>query len=98
MKIGTRTDIETSPLFDVRFIEEKLQGQFDNIYFILSTLDDEPTDAWQDQGDSFLLIHIPKEKVKNASVDYKAEILQNLPRLSWLKADELTAYINERWN
>lgn len=98
MKTSRRTDIETEPLFDIRFINEKLEGQYDHIYFILSTLEDEPTDAWEDQGDSFLLIHLPKEQVMNASIDYKEAILSNLPKLSWLRSEELVDYIEERWN
>ena len=98
MKVSRRTDIDTAPQFDIRFINEKLEGQYDHIYFILSTLEDEPTDAWEDQGDSFLLIHLPKEQVMDASIDYKAAIVSNLPKLSWLPSEELLAYINERWN
>ncbi|PHN00801.1 hypothetical protein [Flavilitoribacter nigricans] len=98
MKVSRRTDINTAPLFDIRFINDKLEGQYDNIYFILTTLEDEPTDAWEDQGDSFLLIQLPKEKIKDASIDYKEAIISNLPKLSWLQSEELVAYIEERWN
>ena len=98
MKVSTRTDISTLPFFDVRFIEQLLIGKYDNIYLILSTLEDEPTDAWEDKGDSFLLINLPKKKVIDASIDYKAEIIKNLPKLSWLKSEELLSYVRERWN
>lgn len=97
MKVSRRTHIDIAPHFDIRFINEKLQGQYDNIYFIFSTLDDDPTDAWEDEGDSFLLIHIPKEKVIEASVDYKDEIISHLPLLSWLQHEELVEYVNACW-
>lgn len=97
MKANVRTDIAISNFIDVRFIEEKLKGQYDNIYFIFTTLEDEPTDAWEEDGDSFLLINIPKEKLLDGSVDYKTEILRHLPKLSWLETEVLTAYINNRF-
>ncbi|PHN06775.1 hypothetical protein [Flavilitoribacter nigricans] len=97
MRTNVRTDIETSPSFDIRFIEEMLRGQYDHIYFIFTTLENEPDDAWEDQGDSFLVINIPKEKVINGSIDYKAEMLRHLPRLFWLETEELASYINDRW-
>lgn len=97
MKVSRRTHIDIAPYFDIRFINEKLKGQYDNIYFILSTLEDEVTDAWEDQGDSFLLIHLPKERVVDASVDYKSEIVRHLPLLSWLPVEELERYVLERW-
>lgn len=98
MKVNRRTHIDTLPFFDVRFIEAMLKGQYDNIYFIFTTLEDEPTDAWEDQGDSFLVINIPKEKVIDGSIDYKTEMLSHLPRLSWLEPEKLAAYINDRWS
>ena len=98
MKIGTRTDIETSPKFDVRFIGKILGGEYDNIYLILSTLEDDLSEAWEEKGESFLLINLPKEKIINATIDYKSEILKNLPKLSWLKSDELTTFVQKRWN
>ena len=97
MKTNVRTDIHTHDYIDVRFIAEMLKGQYDNIYFIFTTLEDEPTDAWEDQGETFLVINIPKEKVVDGSIDYKAEILRHLPRLSWLEPEKLAAYINDRW-
>jgi hypothetical protein len=97
MKVNRRTQIDALPFFDIRFIEEMLKGQYDNIYFIFTTLDHETDDAWEDQGDSFLLINIPGEKVIEGSIDYRAEILRHLPRLSWLETEELEAYINDRW-
>lgn len=97
MKTNVRTDIEVSPFLDVRFIESMLSGQYDNIYFIFTTLEDEPSDAWEDQGDSFLLINIAKEKVIDGSIDYKEVMLNELYRLSWLNTNELADYINDRW-
>lgn len=97
MKTNVRTDIEVSPFLDVRFIESMLSGQYDNIYFIFTTLEDEPSDAWEDQGDSFLLINISKEKVIDGSIDYKEVMLNELYRLSWLNTNELADYINDRW-
>lgn len=98
MKISRRTDITTDPVFDVRFIEKLLGGNYDDVYIILSTLEHEPTEAWQQEGNSFLLINIPKQKVVDASIDYKKEIVDNLPKLSWLPTNDLLAYINDRWN
>ena len=98
MKVNRRTDFETSKVFDVRFIEDLLRGEHDNVFLIFSTLENDPTEAWEDQGDSFLLINLPKEKVFSASVDYKEEIVNNLPKLSWLPSEELLSYVNERWN
>ena len=98
MKVSSRTDIKTLPFFDVRFVEQLLIGKYDNIYLIFSTLEDEPTDAWEDQGDSFLLINLSKEKVVDASVNYKDEIVKNLAKLSWLPSDDLSSYVHERWN
>jgi hypothetical protein len=98
MKISRRTDIHTLPFFDVRSINDKLIGEYDHICLILTTLENEPSDAWEQEGDSFLLINIPKQKVLDASIDYKKEIIENLPKLRWLPTDELLAYINERWN
>lgn len=97
MKINRRTQVDTLPFFDIRFIEEMLKGQYDNLYFIFTTLENEPDDAWEDQGDSFLVINIPKEKVIDGSIDYKAEMLRHLPLLSWLDTEKLETYINDHW-
>ena len=97
MKVNRRTHKDILPSFDVRFIGEMLKGQYDNIYFIFTTLEDEPSDAWEDQGDSFLLINIAKEKVIDGSIDYKEVMLNELYRLSWLNTNELADYINDRW-
>jgi len=97
VKVNRRTDVEKESAFDIRFINEKLEGKYDNIYIILSTLEDEPTAAWEESGDNSLLINLPKEKILNASIDYKAEIMQHLPKLSWLESEVLLAYVQERW-
>lgn len=97
MQIRRRTDITTDPHFDVRFIQEKLQGEYDNVYIIFSTLDNESTDAWEEEGDSFLLIRLPKEEVQNGSIDYRSAILEHLPLLSWLDEEALLKYVTERW-
>lgn len=96
MKVGTRTDIEVSPFLDVRFIGEMLKGEYENIYLAFTTLEDEATDCWQDEGDTFLIIYIPKEKVISQEIDYKAEIIKHLPLIEWLDYRELIDFVNER--
>lgn len=98
MKIRARTDIETDPFLNIRFIEDLLGGQYDDIYIILSTLEDDPTEAWEDQGESFLLINIPKAQVLEATIDYKDHIIQHLPKLSWLSSEQLLTFVNQRWS
>ena len=95
MKVNRRVDLTTKDLVDVRFIEDLLIGQYDNVYITFSTIDDEH-EAWQDQNDSFLSIALSRDAVLSSKINYKREIINSLPLLEWLDYRQLTNYVEER--
>ena len=92
MKINRRVDLSSNDALDVRFLEERLQGEYDNVYITFSTIDKE-SEAWVDQGDSFLSIVLKPEDVVEKQVDFRQTILDHIPLLTWLDQRALQKYV-----
>lgn len=96
MRVSRRTSIDLVDMLDVRLVEEKLKGQYDNIYITFTTIENQ-ADAWQDQGDCFL--HIPLSAaamINGENIDFGDIIIKHLPLLNGVDYQELIAYVKGR--
>ena len=72
-----------------------LKGKYDNVYItFVAHPKEKETEAWEDNGDSFLWLVLPEEKITTAFM--KAALLKELERLHWLDYPQIREFVAER--
>lgn len=72
-----------------------LKGQYDNVYItFVAHPKEKETEAWEDNGDSFLWLVLPEEKITIAGMT--AALLKELERFHWLDYQQIREFVAER--
>lgn len=72
-----------------------LKGRYDNVYItFVAHPKEKETEAWEDNGDSFLWLVLPQEEITAAGM--ATALLKELERFHWLDYQQIREFVAER--
>lgn len=100
MQFNKRVDLVTHPIVDSRYFNTRLEDVGgENLYVtFVAVNDDDATEAWQEEEDSFLWLVLPYEKVlqENPIQLMKKYLIEALPMWDWLDYKSLQVQVAKK--